>query len=161
MDPQFLNFSPKKSDQIKTKHALYFLVLLLLSSFIAYYFICPSETLSLLRFAYIVVPQTTSLSDQSSRSPSPINDEVCDYTRGRWVRDDDADINGKFRYYDEGCPFLDPGFQCLANGRKDEGYLRWRWQPYGCRLPRYVHKVKERNETTLRFCCCVLGKNRS
>ncbi|KAI4318813.1 hypothetical protein MLD38_032480 [Melastoma candidum] len=136
MDPKFPYFSPKKTDQIRTKHTLYFLVLLLLlSSFVAFYFICPPETLSFLRFAYIAVPQTTSSPHQFLRSPStPISDKECDYTRGIWVRDVD---NGKFQYYDEGCPFLDPGFQCLRNGREDEGYLRWRWQPHGCQLPRF------------------------
>ncbi|XP_030448938.1 protein trichome birefringence-like 8 [Syzygium oleosum] len=57
----------------------------------------------------------------------------CDYSRGRWVRDEDRPL----RFYDESCPFLDPGFRCSGNGRKDGGYLKWRWQPYGCELPRF------------------------
>lgn len=59
---------------------------------------------------------------------------TCDYSRGRWVRDEDPPL----RFYDESCPFLDPGFRCRENGRKDGGYLKWRWQPYGCELPRYI-----------------------
>ncbi|GKV38884.1 hypothetical protein SLEP1_g46743 [Rubroshorea leprosula] len=38
--------------------------------------------------------------------------------------------------YGENCPFLDPGFRCRQNGRKDVKYLKWRWQPHGCDLPR-------------------------
>ncbi|KAJ4705323.1 Protein trichome birefringence-like [Melia azedarach] len=59
--------------------------------------------------------------------------EVCDYSSGRWVRDE----NYPLRSYKESCPFLDPGFRCRENGRKDDEYLKWRWQPEGCDLPRF------------------------
>ncbi|XP_024019687.1 protein trichome birefringence-like 9 [Morus notabilis] len=55
------------------------------------------------------------------------------YSYGRWVRDDLRPL----QLYDESCPFLDPGFRCSQNGRKDEDYRRWRWQPNGCDLPRF------------------------
>ncbi|XP_010543924.1 PREDICTED: protein trichome birefringence-like 9 [Tarenaya hassleriana] len=58
----------------------------------------------------------------------------CDYSYGRWVR---VDGNSRVRLYGEDCRFLDPGFRCRSNGRKDSGYLQWRWQPYGCDLPRF------------------------
>nr|XP_034601218.1 protein trichome birefringence-like 8 [Setaria viridis] len=41
----------------------------------------------------------------------------CDYSDGRWVRDD-AGVTA----YTEGCPFLDPGFRCLRNGRRDDSF---------------------------------------
>ncbi|EPS65682.1 hypothetical protein M569_09098, partial [Genlisea aurea] len=53
----------------------------------------------------------------------------CDYSAGKWVRDPREG-------YDENCPFLDPGFRCRRNGRSDDGYRKWRWQPHGCDLPR-------------------------
>jgi hypothetical protein len=58
---------------------------------------------------------------------------ACDYSRGRWVRDESY----KNLSYTENCPFLDPGFRCVQNGRKDVDYRNWRWQPEGCDLPRY------------------------
>ncbi|XVF76151.1 hypothetical protein PTKIN_Ptkin13bG0243100 [Pterospermum kingtungense] len=58
---------------------------------------------------------------------------ACDYSYGRWVRDDNFPI----QLYGENCPFLDPGFRCRRNGRKDVEFLKWRWQPHGCDLPRF------------------------
>lgn len=55
----------------------------------------------------------------------------CDYSDGRWVRDDGAVVA-----YREDCPFLDPGFRCMGNGRRDSSFLRWRWQPHRCHLPK-------------------------
>lgn len=62
------------------------------------------------------------------------NDDVCDYSYGRWVRRR-RDVD-ETSYYGEECRFLDPGFRCLNNGRKDSGFRQWRWQPHGCDLPR-------------------------
>lgn len=58
---------------------------------------------------------------------------TCDYSYGKWVWDETYPT----RKYDEDCPFLDPGFRCRRNGRPDSGYVKWRWQPHGCDLPRY------------------------
>ncbi|KAJ6790504.1 protein trichome birefringence-like 9 [Iris pallida] len=58
----------------------------------------------------------------------------CDYSDGEWVWDVEAYPEGS---YAEDCPFLDPGFRCLRNGRNDTGYRNWRWQPRGCHLPRF------------------------
>ncbi|XP_022767018.1 protein trichome birefringence-like 8 [Durio zibethinus] len=58
---------------------------------------------------------------------------ACDYSYGRWVRDENYPI----QMYDENCPFLDPGFRCRQNGRKDVEFLKWRWQPDGCDLLRF------------------------
>ncbi|GJN35197.1 hypothetical protein PR202_gb23944 [Eleusine coracana subsp. coracana] len=42
----------------------------------------------------------------------------CDYSDGRWVRDDAAVTTA----YREDCPFLDPGFRCMQNGRSDSSF---------------------------------------
>lgn len=56
----------------------------------------------------------------------------CDVFSGRWVRDDNY-----FPYYPAGsCPYLDDDFNCYKNGRPDGEFLKWRWQPYGCNIPR-------------------------
>ncbi|XP_006407433.2 protein trichome birefringence-like 8 [Eutrema salsugineum] len=63
------------------------------------------------------------------------NVDVCDYSYGRWVRRGRRDVDETS--YGEECRFLDPGFRCLNNGRKDSGFRKWRWQPHGCDLPRF------------------------
>ncbi|BFG38541.1 hypothetical protein CerSpe_248150 [Prunus speciosa] len=62
-----------------------------------------------------------------------ISPGTCDYSYGRWVRDESHPLQS----YTENCPFLDPGFRCSRSGRKDEGYRRWRWQPAGCDVLRF------------------------
>ncbi|XP_026392676.1 protein trichome birefringence-like 9 isoform X2 [Papaver somniferum] len=65
---------------------------------------------------------------------------TCDYSKGKWVPDDGTDLLGS---YNENCPFLDPGFKCHRNGRKDDGYLKWRWQPDNCSVPRFSGKEQK------------------
>ncbi|KGN62305.1 protein trichome birefringence-like 2 [Cucumis sativus] len=56
--------------------------------------------------------------------------EDCDIFDGEWVRDDSKP------YYPLGsCPFIDRDFDCDLNKRPDDGYVKWKWQPYGCNIP--------------------------
>ncbi|KAF7830501.1 protein trichome birefringence-like 8 [Senna tora] len=57
----------------------------------------------------------------------------CDYSKGRWVWDETYPLQS----YDENCPFLDPGFRCRQNGRNDQTFRKWRWQPHACDIPRF------------------------
>lgn len=65
--------------------------------------------------------------------PSNPGPETCDHSYGKWVWDETQ----PGRVYSENCPFLDPGFRCLHNGRRDSDYQKWRWQPHQCNIPRY------------------------
>lgn len=56
----------------------------------------------------------------------------CDVFDGRWVSDCSYPL-----YNSSGCPFAEQGFNCLANGRKSKDYLRWRWKPKDCDIPRF------------------------
>ncbi|XP_057865213.2 protein trichome birefringence-like 11 [Cryptomeria japonica] len=56
----------------------------------------------------------------------------CDLSVGMWVRDEAYPI-----YQSQNCPFMDSGFRCQENGRPDTDYLKWRWQPSDCDLPRF------------------------
>ncbi|KAK1425884.1 hypothetical protein QVD17_21246 [Tagetes erecta] len=56
--------------------------------------------------------------------------EECDIFYGRWVRDDTKP------YYPAGsCPHIDRDFDCHLNKRPDDGYVKWKWQPFGCEIP--------------------------
>ncbi|KAK6260110.1 hypothetical protein SCA6_014584 [Theobroma cacao] len=57
--------------------------------------------------------------------------DTCDIYDGKWVWDDNYPL-----YQSPNCPFIDSGFRCLENGRPDSFYIKWRWQPKGCNLPR-------------------------
>ncbi|KAK7838104.1 protein trichome berefringence-like 7 [Quercus suber] len=55
----------------------------------------------------------------------------CNIFNGSWVLDDGYPL-----YNATECPFVEQGFNCLGNGREDKDYLRWRWKPMDCVIPR-------------------------
>ncbi|CAA0822521.1 Protein trichome birefringence-like 9 [Striga hermonthica] len=67
----------------------------------------------------------------------PGSKNECDFSNGNWIFDEDQP---RLRY-SENCPFLDPGFRCQQNGRKDSDYQKWRWQPKDCDIPRVPYLV--------------------
>ncbi|CAN1228790.1 Protein trichome birefringence-like 43 [Linum perenne] len=71
---------------------------------------------------------------------SPPAQGKCDLYAGKWV-DVAADIGSTSTpppLYDVSeCPFVEKVFDCVKNGRTDMEYLRYRWQPSGCELPRF------------------------
>ena len=78
----------------------------------------------------IVYQGNSTEKDEIIESDSPV--WKCDIYDGKWVRDDSKP------YYPGGsCPYIDRGFNCHLNGRPDDGFLRWKWQPNGCDIPRY------------------------
>ncbi|KAF8387793.1 hypothetical protein HHK36_026449 [Tetracentron sinense] len=59
----------------------------------------------------------------------------CDVFNGHWVIDNSDPV-----YQPGSCPYIDDAFNCFKNGRQDSDYLRLRWQPNGCRIPRFDGK---------------------
>ncbi|GKV17251.1 hypothetical protein SLEP1_g27782 [Rubroshorea leprosula] len=57
---------------------------------------------------------------------------ACDVQDGGWVTDDSYPL-----YNASECPFAEQGFNCLGNGRRDRDYLKWRWKPKDCEIPRF------------------------
>ncbi|KAK9146715.1 hypothetical protein Sjap_006618 [Stephania japonica] len=82
--------------------------------------------------------------------------EGCDLFQGEWVWDQSYPLYGE-----RGCLFLDEGFRCSENGRPDEFYTKWRWQPRDCNLPRFHAKTmleKLRNRRVV-FVGDSIGRN--
>ncbi|KAL0326077.1 UNVERIFIED_CONTAM: protein trichome berefringence-like 7 [Sesamum radiatum] len=97
----------------------------------SYFFMFPSSET-------VVETNQNQGSSNSSRSPDTLS-KGCNVFDGRWVIDESYPL-----YNASECPFVERGFDCLSNGRKDTGYLKWRWKPNSCEIPRFdVHAVLE------------------
>lgn len=63
----------------------------------------------------------------------------CNVFEGKWIQDESYPL-----YNASQCPFAERAFSCLNNGRKDRDYLKWRWKPNDCDVPRFnVHAILE------------------
>ncbi|KAL0457468.1 UNVERIFIED_CONTAM: protein trichome birefringence-like 4 [Sesamum latifolium] len=59
--------------------------------------------------------------------------DSCDVFDGHWVVDEDFEPV----YKPGSCPFIDDSFNCFKNGRPDSDYLRLKWKPHACEIPRF------------------------
>lgn len=93
----------------------------------------------------IEVPSSGLIKQKKSRAASAEKIEVtgdkrieekrlrsCDITKGRWLYDESYPL-----YTNASCPLIDEGFNCMSNGRVDKDYMKWKWQPQDCDIPRY------------------------
>ncbi|TKY50599.1 trichome birefringence [Spatholobus suberectus] len=55
----------------------------------------------------------------------------CDMYDGSWVSDESYPL-----YSAGSCPYIDEPFNCFLNGRSDNMYEKYRWQPKNCNMPR-------------------------
>lgn len=57
----------------------------------------------------------------------------CDIYEGSWVYDESYPL-----FNSSACPLIREEFDCIRYGRPNLEHLKYRWQPLGCDLPRYM-----------------------
>ncbi|EEF36005.1 protein PMR5 [Ricinus communis] len=84
------------------------------------------------------------------------NQSTCALFVGTWVKDDTYPL-----YQSSHCPVIDPQFNCQMYGRPDSDYLKYRWQPLNCELPRFngVEFLLKMKGKTVMFVGDSLGRN--
>ncbi|XVF85015.1 hypothetical protein PTKIN_Ptkin17bG0084800 [Pterospermum kingtungense] len=84
-----------------------------------------------------LVEENKTINSPAADHPQAVNGpsdsfESCDLFDGRWVWDD----HSKPYHRPGSCPYIDKNFDCQRNGRPDNSYIKWKWQPNGCDIPR-------------------------
>ncbi|CAN6344151.1 unnamed protein product [Urochloa humidicola] len=69
----------------------------------------------------------------SGLPPLVLPPPTCDLSSGRWVFDNVSTP----AYREKECTFLTKQVTCLANGRPDDTWQYWKWQPNDCSLPTF------------------------
>jgi hypothetical protein len=78
--------------------------------------------------APLILPEVTSRPEGQGGNRSL----SCDIFKGEWVPD-----HGMPGYTSETCPVIHGHYDCMRYGKPDLEFLRWRWRPDGCELPRF------------------------
>ncbi|KAJ4891302.1 Protein trichome birefringence-like 45 [Raphanus sativus] len=88
----------------------------------------------------------------------PVNRSSCDLFAGEWVRDETYPL---YRTEECGKGMIDPGFDCQTYGRPDSDYLKFRWKPFNCDVPRFngVKFLQKMRNKTVMFVGDSLGRN--
>ncbi|XP_062172944.1 protein PMR5-like [Alnus glutinosa] len=94
---------------------------------------------------------------QHNRPMIRANQSTCALFAGNWVRDDTYPM-----YQSSNCPtIIDSEFNCQMFGRPDSDYLKYRWKPLNCELPRFngVEFLLRMKGKTVMFVGDSLGRN--
>ncbi|XP_004502134.1 protein trichome birefringence-like 4 [Cicer arietinum] len=76
---------------------------------------------------------TFSTVTAAERTRENSTNNSCDIFDGSWIQDDSLEPI----YQHGSCPFLDDAFNCFKNRRSDFEFLKYRWKPHGCEIPRF------------------------
>ncbi|KAL8045152.1 hypothetical protein ABFX02_08G094200 [Erythranthe guttata] len=83
-------------------------------------------------YLYVLPNLTHAFQDHDYRFPTS---KKCDMYDGNWVVEENSSYYPLYNSSD--CPFVEQGFNCFVNGRVDQDYLKWRWKPKDCNVPRF------------------------
>ncbi|XAR58902.1 hypothetical protein NMG60_11014475 [Bertholletia excelsa] len=118
------------------------------------FFLLLQKTQSVL-LADLVKSRLTEPYDGPAMS-QPNGTSSCALFMGNWVRDETYPL-----YESASCPAIEPKFNCQKFGRPDSDYLKYRWKPADCELPRFngLDFLLRMRGKTVMFVGDSLGRN--
>lgn len=84
----------------------------------------------------LLVAAPTCMSATSFSTELSLKESECDIWTGKWERDTEVPY-----YTNETCSTIQDHQNCMKNGRPDTEFLKWRWKPDDCELPRFDPKA--------------------
>lgn len=87
----------------------------------------------LLLVGVLAPPQPIASAAAANETSEESKNTRCNLYKGKWVFDESYPL-----YQSSNCPLINPEFDCRKYGRPDNLYLKYRWQPSSCDLPRFV-----------------------
>ncbi|XP_060175023.1 protein PMR5-like [Lycium barbarum] len=115
--------------------------------------------LFLLQFSYVfsLASLKNHQNKQIHKKPRLLaNLTSCALFKGTWVYDETYPL-----YQSSSCPIIDSQFNCQMYGRPDTDYLKYRWKPANCEIPRFngIDFLMRMRRKTVMYVGDSLGRN--